>query len=126
MAYNNAKINLKNNFQTIQNKIERTSGANEELEKLLGMKINRIDSFDNSNLFGTFAVSGMVVFKDGLPSKKDYRKYKVSVDKNDDYNTMKEVTYRRYYRALVEHGEMPDLILVDGGINQIHAVKRHD
>ena len=123
MAYNNAKINLKNNFQTIQNKIERTSGANEELEKLLGMKINRIDSFDNSNLFGTFAVSGMVVFKDGLPSKKDYRKYKVSVDKNDDYNTMKEVTYRRYYRALVEHGEMPDLILVDGGINQIHAVK---
>ena len=123
MAYNNAKINLQNNFQTIQNKLARTSGANEELENLLGIKINRIDSFDNSNLFGTFAVSGMVVFKDGLPSKKDYRKYKVSVDKNDDYNTMKEVTYRRYYRALVEHGEFPDLILVDGGINQIHAVK---
>ena len=60
-------------------------------------------------------------FKEGLPYKKDYRKYKVSVDKNDDYNTMKEVIYRRYYRALLEKTELPDLIIVDGGINQINA-----
>ncbi len=119
----NAKISLENNFETINRKIERTSGANEELANLLKMKIYRIDSFDNSNLFGNYAVSGMVVYKDGLPSKKDYRKYKVSVDKNDDYHTMKEVTYRRYFRALMEHSELPDLILADGGITQVHAIK---
>lgn len=123
LAGTNAKISLENNFETINREIERTSGANEELEKLLNMKIYRIDSFDNSNLFGNFAVSGMVVYKDGLPSKNDYRKYKVSVDKNDDYHTMKEVTYRRYYRALLEHSELPDLILADGGITQVHAIK---
>ena len=123
MAYDNAKINLENNFETIQNKIRRTTGAHEELEKLLGIKIHRIDSFDNSNLFGDYAVSGMVVFKDGLPSKNDYRKYKVSVDKNDDYHTMKEVTYRRYFRALLEKTELPELILADGGITQVHAIQ---
>ena len=63
----------------------------------------------------------MVVFKEGRPSKKDYRKYKVSVEKNDDYHTMKEVIYRRYFRALLEKSELPDLIIVDGGINQINA-----
>lgn len=123
LAKTNAKISLENNFESINRDIMRTSGANEELEKLLGIKINRIDSFDNSNLFGDFAVSGMVVYKDGRPSKNDYRKYKVSVDKNDDYHTMKEVTYRRYYRALLEHTELPDLILADGGITQVHAIK---
>ncbi len=123
LARTNAKISLDNNFETINRDIMRTSGANEELEALLGIKINRIDSFDNSNLFGDFAVSGMVVYKDGRPSKNDYRKYKVSVDKNDDYHTMKEVTYRRYYRALLEHTELPDLILADGGITQVHAIK---
>ena len=123
MTYDNAKINLENNFETIQKDIKRTSGANEELEELLGIKIHRIDSFDNSNLFGDYAVSGMVVYKDGLPSKNDYRKYKVSVDKNDDYHTMKEVTYRRYFRALLEKTELPELILADGGITQIHAIQ---
>ena len=123
MAYDNAKINLENNFETIQNTIKRTSGAHEELEDLLGIKIHRIDSFDNSNLFGEYAVSGMVVYKDGQPSKNDYRKYKVQVEKNDDYHTMKEVTYRRYFRALLEHSELPELILADGGITQIHAIQ---
>ena len=123
MAITNAKINLENNFEIIQHDIARTSGANSELENLLNMKINRIDCFDNSNLFGDFSVSGMVVFKDGVPSKNDYRKFKVSVDMNDDYHTMKEVTYRRYFRALVEKSELPDLILVDGGKSQISACK---
>ena len=122
LAINNAKINLDNNEEIINKEINRTSGANEELENLLNMKINRIESFDNSNLFGSYAVSGMVVCKNGLPSKKDYRKYKVSVDVNDDYHTMKEVVYRRYFRALMEKTELPDLILVDGGKQQIHAV----
>ena len=122
LAASNAEIYLKNNFEEINRKILRTNGANKELEDLLGIKIHRIESFDNSNLFGNYAVSGMVVYKDGVPSKNDYRKYKVSVDVNDDYHTMKEIVYRRYYRALVEKGELPDLILVDGGKQQIHAV----
>ena len=122
MAKENAIINLENNFKRIENQISKTEGANEELEHLLGMKIKRIDIFDNSNLFGSFAVSGMVVFVDGSPDKNKYRKYKVMVDKNDDYHTMKEVIYRRYYKALLEK-DLPDLILVDGGITQIRAAK---
>lgn len=76
MAKENATINLENNFKRIENQISKTEGANEELEHLLGTKIKRIDIFDNSNLFGSFAVSGMVVFVDGSPDKNKYRKYK--------------------------------------------------
>lgn len=122
MAYDNAKLNLTNKFEEIQRNELRTSTANDELAQLLGMSsIYRIDAFDNSNLFGSFAVSGMVVFIDGKPAKSEYRKYKVSVDVNDDYNTMKEILYRRYQRALVERAQLPDLIIVDGGENQIRA-----
>ena len=124
MAHINARISLEQEVTIIKNDEKRSVLANDELRKLLNLKIlDRIDSFDNSNLFGSFAVSGMVVFKNGKPSKNEYRKYKVSVDKNDDYNTMREVIYRRYYRCMVEKSEMPDLILVDGGINQINACK---
>jgi len=98
-------------------------GINEELRKILGLEIlDRIDLFDNSNLFGDWSVSGMVVFKNGLPAKNEYRKYKISFDKNDDYNMMREVIYRRYQRALVEKTEIPNLIIVDGGKLQIDAV----
>ncbi len=124
MAYNNAKIALEQELEIIRNDEKRSIIANDELRKLVGLEVlDRIESYDNSNLFGTYAVSGMVVFKNGKPSKKDYRKYKVSVDMNDDYNTMKEIIYRRLYRGLVEKTEMPDLILVDGGITQIGACK---
>ena len=124
MALENAKISLEQEVTIIRNDEARTINANDELRKLLNLKIlDRIDAFDNSNLFGSFAVSGMVVFKNGKPNKKEYRKYKVSIDKNDDYNTMKEVIYRRYFRALLEKSGMPDLILVDGGENQIRACK---
>lgn len=123
LVYENAKINHENNIKQNVRKLSRTKGANEELENLLGRSIHRIESFDNSHLFGSFAVSAMVVFIEGVPSKNNYRKFKVSMDVNDDYGTMKEVTYRRYYRALIEKSELPDLILVDGGLGQIHAVK---
>ncbi len=122
MANTNAKISLEQEVTIIKKDEKRSILANDELRNILKMDIlDRIDSFDNSNLFGSYAVSGMVVFKNGKPAKSEYRKYKVSVDKNDDYNTMKEVIYRRYYRALLEKQEMPDLILVDGGENQIRA-----
>lgn len=124
MAYDNAKLNLENKFEEIQKDESRTLKANEELAALLGMdSIYRIDIFDNSNLFGSFAVSGMVVYIDGKPAKSEYRKYKVSVDVNDDYNTMKEIIYRRYQRALVDRTSLPDLIIVDGGENQIRAAQ---
>lgn len=122
MAKTNAKIAFNNKFETLKQQEMKTCGANESLRKILNLvKLDRIDSFDNSNLFGSFSVSGMVVFKDGKPAKKEYRKYKVSVDKNDDYHTMQEVIYRRYYKALLNKTELPDLIIIDGGINQINA-----
>ena len=66
----------------------------------------------------------MVVYKDGVPSKKDYRKYKIkTVEGPDDYASMKEVIYRRYYRLLMEQKEMADLIIVDGGLGQIKVAK---
>ncbi len=122
MANSNAKINLENELEIIEKDEAKTELANTELKELLNLpKLDRIDLFDNSNLFGSFTVSCMVVFKNGRPAKKEYRKYKISLDKNDDYHTMEEVIYRRYYRALLEKTELPDLIIVDGGINQINA-----
>lgn len=124
MADMNAKINLDNQMSLYLKETEKTIKPNEELQKLLKLaKLNRIDAFDNSNLFGSYSVSAMIVFKNGKPCKKEYRKYKISLEKNDDFNTMKEVIYRRYYRALVDKTELPDLIIVDGGINQINACK---
>ena len=124
MATLNAKINYENKFKLIEKDESRTIKANDELKNVLNLnKLTRIDLFDNSNLFGSFAVSAMVVFINGKPNKNEYRKYKVLLEKNDDYHTMQEVIYRRYNRALMENTELPDLIIVDGGINQIHAVK---
>ena len=120
MAFNNAKLNLNNSLEELQKDEIRTNVANEELAKLLGMdNIYRIDVFDNSNLFGEFTVSGMVVFIDGKPARSEYRKYKISFEKNDDYNAMREVIYRRYQRAMVEKQTLPDLIIVDGGEKQM-------
>lgn len=124
MANNNAEVALKEKFDLIKRDDEKTSGANEELRNLLKLdKLDRIELFDNAHLFGTFNVSGMVVFKDGKPSKNDYRKFKISIDKNDDYGTMKEVVYRRYFRVLKDNLEKPDLIIVDGGIGQMHVAR---
>ncbi len=124
MAYMNAKLTFEREHELILKDEKRTMGANEELRKILGLEeLVRIDIFDNSNLFGNFAVSGMVVYINGKPCKSEYRKYKVSVEVNDDYNTMKEIIYRRYYRALIEKSNLPELIIVDGGELQITAAK---
>lgn len=124
MANENAKITLENEIEITRKKESVTELANNELKEILHLDIlDRIDLFDNSNLFGDWSVSGMVVFKNGVPAKNEYRKYKISFDKNDDYGMMREVIYRRYQRALVEKTELPNLIIVDGGIGQIHACK---
>ena len=120
----NAKISLENNIELIYRKEEKSFEANSELKDILKLnRLDRIEAFDNSNLFGNFTVSGLVVFDNGVPNKKEYRKYKMSFEKNDDIECMKEVVYRRYFKLLNEHLPLPDLILVDGGINQINACK---
>ena len=124
MAYENAKIVLDEKFELIVRDDKRTFGANEALGKLIGIpNLKRIETFDNAHLFGTFTVSGMVVFTNGKPDKKEYRKYKITSGSKDDYHTMQEVIYRRYYRVLHDKLEKPDLIIVDGGIIQVHAAK---
>ena len=123
MAYDNAKIKLNEKFDLIKRDLNRSVHANEELGKLLGINIHRIESFDNSHLFGTYTVSGMVVFVDGKPSKKDYRKYKIIGDAKDDYHLMQETLERRYSRVINDNLIEPDLILTDGGIIQINATK---
>lgn len=124
MAGENAKIALENNFEAIQRNEERTVHANEELRQLLKLsKLDRIELFDNSNLFGSFNVSGMVVFENGIPNKNEYRKFKITNDVNDDYGTMREVAYRRYFRVLKDNLKRPDLIIVDGGVGQMHVVR---
>ncbi len=124
MANHNASVALKEKFELIKRDEEKTELANEELRKKLKLdKLDRIELFDNAHLFGTFNVSGMVVYKNGFPSKNDYRKFKISIDKNDDYGTMHEVIYRRYFRVLKDHLERPDLIIVDGGVGQINVAR---
>ena len=123
MALENAKIKLNEKFDLIKNDYNRTVHANEELGKLLGINIHRIESFDNSHLFGTYTVSGMVVFVDGRASKKDYRKYKIIGDAKDDYHLMQETVERRYSRVINDNLAKPDIILTDGGIIQINATK---
>jgi excinuclease ABC subunit C len=124
MANNNAKNALKEKFELIKRDEQKTIDANEELKNILNLdKLDRIEIFDNAHLFGTFNVSGMVVFKNGKPSKNDYRKFKISIDQNDDYGTMREVIYRRYFRVLKDNLERPDIIIVDGGIGQINAAR---
>ena len=122
MAYSNAKLEYEKEIKLIYNNEELTTNANEELKRILNLdKLHIIECFDNSNLFGTFSVSAMVQFVDGTPNKKNYRKFKLSFDKNDDVGSMKEVIYRRYFRVLNDNLERPDLIIVDGGNNQINA-----
>lgn len=123
-ACENAKISLDEKFELIKKDEEKTIVAQEELRKILYLdKLSRIEIFDNAHLFGTYNVSGMVVYIDGKPSKNDYRKFKISVDKNDDYGTMREVIYRRYFKVLKDNLEKPDLIIVDGGIGQINVTR---
>lgn len=84
-----------------------------------------IECFDNSNIQGSDAVAACVVFKKARPSKKDYRKYNIkTVVGPDDYASMQEVVRRRYSRILEEQGELPDLILTDGGKGQMEVVRQ--
>lgn len=126
MANKNAKEALEKKFLLKEKTDEKTILPIIELGQKLGIDTpHTIELYDNSNIQGAYAVAGMVVYKDGVPSKKDYRKYKIkTVEGPDDYASMKEVIYRRYYRLLMEQKEMADLIIVDGGLGQIKVAKQ--
>jgi excinuclease ABC subunit C len=124
MAERNAAQNLKK--EDIRSKYEekRTSGAVEKLGEVLELETPpyHIEGFDISNIQGTDSVASMVVFKNGRPSKKDYRRFKIkTVEGPDDFSSMKEVVERRYARLLREDKKLPDLILIDGGKGQLNA-----
>ncbi|WP_311079714.1 excinuclease ABC subunit UvrC [Paenibacillus polymyxa] len=123
MATENARVALDEKFKLIERDEERTSKAANNLGRAIGLdSLHRVEAFDNSNIQGSDPVSAMIVFIDGKPAKKEYRKYKIrSVQGPDDYETMREVVRRRYERVLKENLERPDLIVVDGGRGQIKA-----
>jgi len=125
MAMANAKEMLDKKFQLMEKNEENTIRAVMQLGKLLNKPTpHHIELFDNSNIQGAYAVAGMVVFKDGVPSRSDYRKFKIkTVEGADDYASMKEVVYRRYLRVLTDGLKKPDLIIVDGGKGQIKAAR---
>lgn len=125
LAKQNAMITLENRIKLLMHNEEKTLGALKDLSNLLNVdNISRIEAFDNSHISGTEAISAMVCYIDGKPSKKDYRKYKIKYsDEGDDYAYMREVIYRRYFRVLKDNLPRPDLIIVDGGKGQVNACK---
>lgn len=125
LANKNATVALNERFDLIARKQERTIGAVERLGNAMNIPTpTRIESFDNSNIMGTNPVAAMVVFIDGKPAKKEYRKYKIKTVKGpDDYASMREVIYRRYARVIREGLSLPDLILIDGGKGQVDVAK---
>ena len=106
-------------------KYERTMGAQIKLGELLNIKeLHVIEAFDNSNIQGTSSVSAMVSYIDGMKNPKGYRKYKVkTIEGANDVGTFKEIITRRYKRLKEENLRMPDLIIIDGGANQVNASK---
>ena len=124
LAMENAKNYYNEQISMIRKDEVEINNSLEELANMLGIdKCSHIEMFDNSNIFGSFNVSGMVVFIDGKKAPHLYRKFKITNDKNDDYGTMREVIYRRYFRVLKDGLERPDLILVDGGLGQINVAR---
>ena len=126
LAIKNARVSLEQKFNLLEKSMEKTQGAIENLGKLLQIPMPvRIESFDNSNIMGTSPVSAMVVFVNGKPSKKDYRKYKIkTVVGPDDYASMREVIRRRYSRVMRDGLTPPDLIVIDGGQGQVNIAKQ--
>ena len=124
LASENAKEVLMEEEETLKKNDDLRLEAIEELKTLLGTdKVSRMEAFDNSHLFGTFYVGGMVVYDDFLPLKDEYRKFKISTDVKDDLGAMREVLYRRYFKVLMENLQAPDLIVMDGGFNQVSVAK---
>lgn len=125
LAIKNARVSLEQKFNLLEKDLQKTQGAIETLGQLLGIPTPiRIEAFDNSNIMGTSPVSAMVVFENGKPQKKEYRKYKIkTVQGPDDYSSMREVIRRRYGRVKRDELAKPDLIIIDGGQGQVAIAK---
>lgn len=125
LAIKNARVSLEQKFNLLEKDLQKTQGAIETLGQLLGIPTPiRIEAFDNSNIMGTSPVSAMVVFENGKPQKKEYRKYKIkTVQGPDDYASMREVIRRRYGRVKRDELAKPDLIIIDGGQGQVAIAK---
>ncbi|SDI39780.1 Excinuclease ABC subunit C [Planococcus glaciei] len=125
LAKKNADIAIKEKFGLLERQEERTVGACLELGEAMNIATPlRIEAFDNSHIQGADAVSAMITFIDGKPSKKDYRKYKTrNASKPDDYAAMREVIRRRYSRVLKDGLPLPDLIVIDGGKGQMESAR---
>uniref|UniRef100_UPI0035A086F1 excinuclease ABC subunit UvrC n=1 Tax=Jeotgalibaca porci TaxID=1868793 RepID=UPI0035A086F1 len=125
LATTNSELALNEKFLLIERSKHKTVGAIQELSEALGIAyIETIEAFDHSNIQGTNPVSAMVVYKDGKPERKAYRKYKIkTVEGSHEFATTQEVIRRRYTRLLREQKPLPDLILMDGGKIQVRAAK---
>ena len=137
MAYQNAKLVLRQDKERIKREEGRTIGAVKEISQLLGMEnINRIEAFDISNISGFQSVGSMIVYEKGKPKRSDYRKFRIkSVKGPNDYASMEEVLTRRFVHGMNEQEErenrqleqdygsftrFPDLIMMDGGRGQVN------
>lgn len=127
LAHVNAKEVLKNyNLKDVQDLLRDEEGVM-ELKKILKLKNlpRKIEGFDISTLFGKYSVASMVSFKNGLPDKSSYRRFKIRYTKGiNDFSMMYEVIIRRYERLKKEKKELPDLILIDGGAGQLSVAKK--
>ncbi|MEE6711964.1 excinuclease ABC subunit UvrC [Pediococcus acidilactici] len=125
LARENAQITLEEKFRLLELDESKTVGAMKEITNALGIpEGHRIEAFDHSHIQGADLVSAMVVFTDGKPDKKMYRKFKLNtVDHADEAASTREVIRRRYVRLLKEHQSLPDLILMDGGDVQLNAAR---
>lgn len=123
MAEHNAKHQLEVKFESVKEKDDVIEAAYQELSTMLYQpELNRIDIMDVSHTSGSNPVGATVVFERGIPVKSLYRKYKLH-QANDDLKSMQEMTYRRYLRGLKQGDVLADLLIVDGGENQVRAVK---
>lgn len=126
MAKENAMLALHDKFRLMEMDERKTVGAMKEITDALGLPTgHKIEAFDHSHIQGTDPVSAMVVFVDGKPAKKLYRKYKLKtvINHADESASTREVIFRRYSRLLKEGQAMPDMIFMDGGQIQMNAVK---
>lgn len=124
LASKNANYDLKHYNLVYRNKTQNFYEGLEALEKMIEVSpIHKIEIFDNAHLFGASPISALIVYENGKLAKKEYRKYHLQTAIQDDYQSFREVIYRRYQRLLVEDKKLPDLILVDGGMGQVHAAQ---
>jgi len=141
LAEKNASVVLQQDAERIRREEARTRGAMKEIERWLGLEgLNRVESFDISNINGFESVGSMVVFEQGKPQRNDYRKFKIKwVQGVNDYASMREVLTRRFVHGIEEHRQLkgkklgdaygkftkfPDIIMMDGGKGQVHIAEQ--